>query len=96
MWRRFGRRSSRDSEAVKSRFGALGNLRERFERQEPKQEQPFYGGAVGLTVGALAVVAAISLLLVLWRRSRGRANSTEEVNEEVNTEDKAENEESTG
>jgi len=92
MWGRFGRRSSRRSEAVKARFGALGNLRGRFGRQEPKQEQPTYGGAVGLGVAALGMVAAISLLLVLRRRSRGRDSSTEEVN----TENEAENEDSTG
>jgi hypothetical protein len=92
MWARFGRRSSRRSEAVNSRFGPLANLRRRFGRREPKHEQPTYGGAAGLGVAALAVVAAISLLLLLRRRSRGRGNSTEEVNEEVTTE----NEESTG
>jgi hypothetical protein len=92
MWGRFGRSSSRDSEALNSRFGALANLRGRFGRQEPKHEQPTYGGAVGLGVGALAVLAAISLLLLLRRRSRRRGNSTEEVNEEVT----AENEESAG
>jgi cytochrome b len=92
MWGRFGQRSSRRSEAVNSRFGALANLRERFGRQEPKHEQPTYGGAVGFGVAVLAVLAAISLLLLLRRRSRGRGNSTEEVNEEVT----AENEESAG
>jgi len=36
MWVRFGRSSSKDSEALNSRFGALANLRGRFGRQEPK------------------------------------------------------------
>jgi hypothetical protein len=86
MWGRSGWRGSRRSEGVKSRFAALGNPRGRSGRRKPEQERLIYGGAVGLGVAALAVVAAISLLLLMRRRSRGGANSTEDVHKEVNTE----------
>jgi hypothetical protein len=88
---RFGRRSNKRSKGGKSRFGTLGNMRGRFGR-EPKKAQPTYGGAIGLGVAALVGIAAISVLLLLRRRSTGPGSSTEEVPEEVNTE----NEESAG
>jgi hypothetical protein len=40
---------------------------------------------VGLRVGALAVVATISLLLLLRRRAARNGNSSEEENEEPTT-----------
>jgi hypothetical protein len=90
---RFGRRSNKHSKGgKKSRFGALGNMRGRFGREPKKQVQLTYGGAIGLGVAALVGIAAISVLLLLRRRSRGPGSSTEEVPEEVNTE----NEESAG
>jgi hypothetical protein len=92
MWGRFGRSSTQRSEGVKSRLGALGNVRGRFGRQEPKQAQLPYTRAAALGVGALVVIATISLLLLQWRRARSRGSNTEEVNEEAN----AENEESAG
>jgi hypothetical protein len=92
MWERFGQRGTRRSKGLKSRLGALEKVRGRFGRREPQQAQLTYGGAVGLGVGALALVGGISLLVFMWRRSRGSGSATEEVNEETN----AENEESTG
>jgi hypothetical protein len=86
MWRGFGRKSTRRNEAVKGRFGTLGNLRGRFGKQEPKQEQPIHGVALWLGIGALALGAAISLLLLLQRRARERGDSTEEASEERDTE----------
>jgi hypothetical protein len=86
MWRQLGRRSTKRGEAVKPPFGVLGKVWERFGRQETGHARTTYGKALGLGVGALAVVATISLLLLLRRRATSQGSSTEETNEEVNEE----------
>ena len=89
---RFGRRSAKRSEGMKALFGDLQKVRGRFGRQGTKQAQPNYGVAVGLGVGALALLTTMAVLLVLRRRAARQGGSTEEVNEEVNIE----NEEAAG
>jgi hypothetical protein len=89
---RFARRSTQRSEGVKALFGDLQKARGRFGRQATKQAQPNYGVAVGLGVGALAVLTTMAVLLLLRRRAARPGGSTEEVNEEVNIE----NEEAAG
>jgi hypothetical protein len=86
MWRRLGRRITKRGEAVEPPPGIVGKVRERFGRQESGHAQTTYGGALGLGVGALAVVATIALLLLLRRRATSQRSSTEETNEEVNEE----------
>ena len=86
MWRRLGRRITKRGEAVEPPSGVAGKVRARFGRQESRRAQTTYGGALGLGVGALAVVATIALLLLLRRRATSQRSSTEETNEEVNDE----------
>jgi hypothetical protein len=85
---RFRPRGSKRSEAVERHFGALGKVRERLGRQETRRVRTPYGGALGLGIGALAVVAMISLVLLLRRRAANQGSSLDEVvNEEVENEE---------
>jgi hypothetical protein len=85
MWERLGRRNAKRSGAEAPLSGALlsrvGGL---FERQETKKHvRTTYGGPLGLGLGALAVVATVSLVLVLRRRAARQGSPVEESNEEA-------------
>ena len=86
MWGRVGRRNAKRSKAVGPPLGALGRVGTLFGRQETKPARTPYGGALGLGIGALAVVATISLVLLLRRRAARQDNLIEEANEEANEE----------
>ena len=85
MWERFGMRSTKRSEREKPPFGALEKARGRLGRQGTKYAPTTHSRALGLGVGALAVVATILLLLLLRRRATRNSNSSEEDNEEPTT-----------
>jgi len=86
MWVRFGMRSTKRSEREKPPFGALEKVRGRLGRQQGTKYAPTtHSRALGLGVGALAVVATILLLLLLRRRATRNGNSSEEENEEPTT-----------
>jgi hypothetical protein len=57
------------------------------KRRARRRGKTTYGGALGLGVGALALVGTISLLLLLRRRARRKDSSTEKVNEDLKTEE---------
>jgi hypothetical protein len=88
MWERLGRRNDRRSGAAAPLSGALGRVGELFGRQEIKKHvRTPYGDPVGLSLlGALAIVATVSVVLVLRRRAARRGNPVEESNEEANEE----------
>jgi hypothetical protein len=87
MWERIGRRNAkRGGAAAAPLSGALGRVGGLFGRQETKKHaRTTYGGPVGLgLLGALAVVATVSLVLVLRRRAARRGSPVEEeANEEA-------------
>jgi hypothetical protein len=86
MWERLGRRNAKRSGAEAPLSGALSRVGGLFERQETKKHvrTTYYGGPLGLgLLGALAVVATVSLVLVLRRRAARRGNPVEESNEEA-------------
>ncbi len=85
MWERFGIRSTKRSEREKPPFGALEKVRGRLGRQGTEYAPTTHSRALGLGVGALAVVATILLLLLLRRRATRNGNSSEEENEEPTT-----------
>ena len=79
MWRHFGRRRARRSEAVEWAVGALGNMRGRFGHRRTRRRGKAYGGAAGLGIGTLGIVILISLLLLrLLRRAERQSEATEE------------------
>ena len=55
-------------------------MRGRFGRMRTRRSKTPYGGAIGLGVGALALVGTISLLLLLRRKAKRNGSSTEAVN----------------
>jgi hypothetical protein len=85
MWERLGRRNAKRSGAAAPRSGALGRVGGILGRQQTKHARTTYGGPVGLgLLGALAVVATVSLVLVLRRRAARRGSPVEEeANEEA-------------
>ena len=85
MWERLGRRNAKHRGASASLSGALGRVGGLFGRQETKRRvQTPYGGPLGLGLGALAIVAMVSLVvLVLRRRAARRGSPVEESNEEA-------------
>jgi hypothetical protein len=84
MWERLGRKNAKRSGAAALLSGALGRVGGLFGRQETKKPvQTTYGGPLGLGLLALAVVATVSLVLVLRRRSARRGSHIEESNEEA-------------
>ena len=85
MWERLGRRNAkRSGGAAAPLSGALSRVGGLFERQETKKHvRTTYGGPLGLGLGALAVVATVSLVLVLRRRAARQGSPVEELNEEV-------------
>jgi hypothetical protein len=84
MWERIGRRhAKRHGGAAAPLSGALGRVGGPFGRQETKHVLTTYGGPVGLRLGALTLVAMVSLVLVLRRRAARRGSPVEEANEEA-------------
>jgi hypothetical protein len=85
MWERLGRRNDRRSGAAAPLSGALGRVGGLFGRQETKKHaRSPYGGPVGLgLLGALTVVATVSVVLVLRRRAARQSSPVEESNEEA-------------
>jgi hypothetical protein len=89
MWERLGRRNVKCSGAAAPLSGALGRVGGLLGRQEPKKrvKTPYGGPLLGLGLGALAVVAMVSLVvLVLRRRAARQGSPVEESNEEANEE----------
>jgi hypothetical protein len=82
MWGRVERRNTKPSGTTAPLPGTLGRVGGLLGRQETKRAPTTYGGALGLGVGALAVVATVSLVLVLRRRAARRGSPLEETNEE--------------
>lgn len=84
MWQRLGRRNANErSSAAAPLSGALSRVGRPFGRQETKHVRATYGGPVGLGLGALALVATVSVVLVLRRRAARRSSPVEESNEEA-------------
>jgi hypothetical protein len=86
MWERLGRRNAkRSSGRVAPLSGAIGRVGGLSGHKETKKHAPpTYGGPVGLgLVGALAVVATVSVVLVLRRRAARRSSPVEESNGEA-------------
>jgi hypothetical protein len=85
MWERLGRRNAKRRGASAPLSGALGRVGSLVRGQEPKKPvQTPYGGPLGLGLGALAIVATVSLVvLVLRRRAARHASPVEESNEEA-------------
>jgi hypothetical protein len=84
MWERLGRRNAKRSGAEASLSGALSRVGGLFECQETKKHvRTTYGGPLGLVLGALAVVATVSLVLVLRRRAARQGSPVEGPNEEA-------------
>jgi hypothetical protein len=86
MWGRVGRRNAKRSKAVGPPLGALGRVVTLFGREKTRPARTPYGGALGLGIGALAVVATISLVMLLRRRAARQDNLIEEANEEISEE----------
>jgi hypothetical protein len=93
MWERLGRRNAkRTSGAAAPLSGALGRVGGLFGRQETKPRRTAYEGPARLgLLGALALVATVSVVLVLRRRAARRGSP---VAEEPNGESIEANEES--
>ena len=85
MWQRLGRRNAnKRSSAAAPLSGALSRVGRPFGRQETKHVRTTtYGGPVVLGLGALALVATVSVVLVLRRRAARRSSAVEESNEEA-------------
>ena len=84
MWQRLGRRNAnKRSSAAAPLSGALSRVARPFRRQEAKHVRTTYGGPVWLGLGALALVATVSVVLVLRRRAARRSSPVEESNEEA-------------
>jgi hypothetical protein len=86
MWERIGRRhAERSGGAAAPLSGALGRVGGLLGRQETKHTRTTHGRPVGLgLLGALALVATVSVVLVLRRRAARRDIPVEEeANEEA-------------
>jgi nitrate/nitrite transporter NarK len=84
MWERLGRRNAKRSGPAAPLSGAIGRVGGLFGRQETKKHaRTTYRGPVGLgLLGALAVVATVSVVLVLRRRAARRSSPVEEESNE--------------
>jgi hypothetical protein len=84
VWERLGRRDTKRRGAAAPLSGALGRVGGVFGHKEPKHARTNYGGPAGLgLLGVLALVAAVSVVLVLRRRAARRDSLLEESNEEA-------------
>ena len=84
MWQRLGQRNAKRSSAAGPLSGALSRAGRPFGRQETKHvRRTTYGGPVSLGLGALVLVATVSVVLVLRRRAAHRSSPVEESNEEA-------------
>ena len=86
MWERIGRRhAKRSGGAAAPLSGALGRVGGLLGRQETKHTRTTHGGPAGLgLLGTLALVATVSVVLVLRRRAARRSSPVEEeANEET-------------
>jgi hypothetical protein len=86
MWERIGRRhAKRSGGAAAPLSGALGRVGGLLGRQETKHTRTTHGGPVGLgLLGVLALIATVSVVLVLRRRAARRSSHVEEeANEEA-------------
>jgi hypothetical protein len=86
MWERIGRRNAkRSGGAAAPLSGALGRVGGLLGRQETKHTRTTHGRPVGLgLLGALALVATVSVVLVRRRRAARRDIPVEEeANEEA-------------
>ena len=83
MWQRLGRRNAKRSSAAAPLFNALSRVGSPFGCQETKHVRTTYGGPVSPGLGALALVATVSVVLVLRRRAARRSSLVEESNEEA-------------
>jgi hypothetical protein len=87
MWERIGRRNAkRSGRAAAPLSGALGRMGGPLGRQKTKKHVlTTHGRPVGVgLLGALALVATVSLaVLVLRRRAARRGSPVEEANEEA-------------
>jgi hypothetical protein len=83
MWQRLGRRNAKRRSAAASLTNALSRAGSPFGRQETKHVRTTYGGPVSLGLGALVLVATVSVVLVLRRRAARRSSPVEESNEEA-------------
>jgi hypothetical protein len=83
MWQRLGQRNAKPSASAPP-SNALSRAGRPFVRQETKHVRTTYGGPVWLgLLGALALVATVSVVLVLRRRAARRSSPVEESNEEA-------------
>jgi hypothetical protein len=82
MWQRLGQRNAKPSASAPP-SNALSRVGRPFVRRETKHVRTTYGGSVGLGLGALALVATVSVVLVLRRRAARRSSPVEESNEEA-------------
>jgi hypothetical protein len=83
MWQRLGRRNAKRSSAAAPLSNTLNRVGRPFGHQETKHVRTTYGGPVSLGLGALVLVATVSVVLVLRRRSARRSSPVEESNEEA-------------
>jgi hypothetical protein len=84
MWERIGRRNAkRSGGAAAPLSGALGRMGGPLGRQETKHTRTTHGRPVRLgLLGALALVATVSIVLVLRRRAARRDIPVEEESNE--------------
>jgi hypothetical protein len=87
MWGRFGQKRNIKRRGAADPFSiALEKVGGLFRRQQTKRTRTSYGRPVGLGVGALIVVATLSLVFVLRRRAARQGAPSEGTNEEANEE----------
>jgi hypothetical protein len=87
MWGLFARRRTKHSGAVELLLKGLGKARDSSGRRRTRFGRTTFGRTAGLAAGALALVATISLLLLLRRRARRDGAATEEANVDPRTEE---------
>ena len=76
MWRRFGQRRTRRSQAVEQATNALENVWGRFGEGRTGRKERAYGSAVWLGAGGVLAIATL-ILLLLWLLGRGRRRREE-------------------
>jgi hypothetical protein len=84
MWERLRWRSAKRSGAAAPLSGALSRVGGPFVRHETKHVRTIYGWPVWLGLGALSLVATVSVVSVLRRRAAHQGSPVaEESNEEA-------------